>query len=531
MSAKKTDISGSLTRASIRSPLTPLFLLAALALGLMALMNIPREEEPQISVPIVDVRISAPGLRATDVVEQVSKPLEEIFKAIPEVEHVYSASRDDGALITARFNVGTDADNAILRIHEKINANLDRIPPNIPLPQIIGRGINDVPIVTLTLTPQDYTGGFWNDTSLHMIARELRSELLKIDDIGLTSIKGGRKLEIRVEPDVNALAAYGVSLQTLAQTLRGAANSFPNGLSSGLSKQAGKSFILQAGGSIKSPADLGRLKVRGSEGRQVYVSDIATIKVAGRESYSRAWSLNRKSDNWQTTPAVTLALAKRPGANAVIVSEHILTRVESLKNSLIPEGLDVIVTRNYGETANHKANELLFHLGLATISIVILIAFMIGRREALVTLIVIPTTILLTMFASYMMGYTINRVSLFALIFSIGILVDDAIVMIENIARHWAMQDGRTRTTAAIAAVSEVGNPTIVATLTVICALMPMMFVSGLMGPYMAPIPANASAAMVFSFFVAVIIAPWLMMKFASKSKSHALSRPSLSRP
>ncbi|HHL43104.1 MAG TPA: efflux RND transporter permease subunit, partial [Hellea balneolensis] len=511
----RADISGSLTRATIRSPLTPLFLLAALALGFMALMSIPREEEPQISVPLVDVRLQAPGLSATDVVEQVSKPLEEIFKAIPEVEHVYSASQDDGALVTARFEVGTDADDAILRIHEKISANIDRIPPNIPEPQVIGRGINDVPIVTLTLSPQDYTKDVWNDTSLRMIAEELQAELVKIEDIGLSGIVGGRDLEIRVEPDVNALAAYGVSLQTLVQTLRGAANAFP----AGISKVDGKAYVLQAGDTIKSPADLERLKIRGSGGRQVYVSDVARVLVTGQDTEQRVWSLEKEAGQWKAAPAVTLALAKRPGANAVVVAEHILQRVEELKGNLIPEGLDVIVTRNYGETANHKANELLFHLGLATISIVILIALMIGRREALVTLIVIPTTILLTMFASYMMGYTINRVSLFALIFSIGILVDDAIVMVENIARHWGMKDGRTRTEAAINAVSEVGNPTIVATLTVICALLPMMFVSGLMGPYMAPIPANASAAMIFSFFVAVIIAPWLMLKIAGQKK------------
>ncbi|MEE9346784.1 MAG: efflux RND transporter permease subunit, partial [Robiginitomaculum sp.] len=512
----KTDISGSLTRATIRSPLTPLFLLAAMALGFMALISIPREEEPQISVPLVDVRIAAPGLAATDVVEQVSKPLEEIFKAIPEVEHVYSASQDDGALVTARFNVGTDADDAILRIHEKINANLDRIPPNIPAPQVIGRGINDVPIVTLTITPQDYTQNLWNDASLRMIASELKAELIKIDDIGLTTITGGRELEIRVEPDVNALAAYGVSLQTLVQTLRGAANAFP----AGISKADGKAYVLQAGDTIKSPAELERLKVRGAKGRQVYISDVANITVTGQDTEMRAWSLEREESHWRVAPAVTLALAKRPGANAVKVSQAILARVEALEGGLIPAGLDVNVTRDYGATANHKANELLFHLGLATISIVVLIGLMIGRREALVTLIVIPTTILLTMFASYMMGYTINRVSLFALIFSIGILVDDAIVMVENIARHWSMDDDRGRAQAAIAAVSEVGNPTIVATLTVICALMPMMFVSGLMGPYMAPIPANASAAMIFSFFVAVIIAPWLMMKLASKAKA-----------
>ncbi len=528
------DISGSLTRATIRSPLTPLFLLAALAVGLMALFSIAREEEPQISVPLVDVRVAAPGLAATDVVEQVSKPLEEIFKAIPEVEHVYSASQDDGALITARFNVGTDPDDAILRIHEKISANLDRIPPNIPEPQVIGRGINDVPIVTLTLSPENYTGNVWNDTNLRLIASELQAELVKIEDIGLTSIIGGRPLEIRVEPDVNALAAYGVSLQTLVQTLKGAANAFP----AGIARTNGEAYILQAGDTIKSPAELEKLKIRGSGGRQVYVSDVANVQVVGRDNEARVWSLRhnnghdkntkkkseqtgKQADNhdWQTAPAVTIALAKRPGANAVIVAENILERVEQLKGELIPDGLNVMVTRNYGETANHKANELLFHLALATISIVILIAIMIGRREAVVTFIVIPTTILLTMFASYMMGYSINRVSLFALIFSIGILVDDAIVMVENIARHWSMNDGRSRRQAAIEAVSEVGNPTIVATMTVIAALLPMMFVSGLMGPYMAPIPANASAAMIFSFFVAVIIAPWLMMKLASNAK------------
>ncbi|HHI88403.1 MAG TPA: efflux RND transporter permease subunit, partial [Hellea balneolensis] len=386
----KTDISGSLTRATIRSPLTPLFLMAALALGLMALMNISREEDPQISVPLVDVRVNAPGLRATDVVEQVSKPLEEIFKAIPEVDHVYSASRDDGALVTARFEVGTDADDAILRIHEKLRANIDRIPPNIPEPTVIGRGINDVPIVTITLTPKDYTANLWNDTSLHMIAEELLAELVKVDDVGLSQIVGGRPLEIRVEPDVNALAAYGVSLQTLVQTLRGAANSFP----AGIARERGDAYVLQAGDSIRAPADIEHLKVRGAKGRQVYVSDIAKVSVVGRDNESRAWSMQRDDGTWKTAPAVTIALAKRPGANAVKVAHNILARTESLKGKLIPDGLDVLVTRDYGATANEKANELLFHLGLATVSIVLLIAIMIGIREAAVTLIVIPTTIL-----------------------------------------------------------------------------------------------------------------------------------------
>ena len=514
----RADISGTITRATIRSPLTPLFLLSALAVGLIALLTIPREEEPQISVPMVDIVVQAPGLRAPDAVEQVTEPLEEIVLAIPDVEHVYSQSQDNGALVTARFVVGTDADDAILRIHERIRANLDRIPPGVPMPLVVGRGINDVPIVTLTLSPEDWTGDVWTDTSLRMLADELQKELIKIDNVGLTYITGGRPLELRVEPDIQAMASYGVPLQTMVQAVEQAAAAHPVGTA----RQDGSSLLVQAGDRINSVSELERLELRGTSGRTVYLSDIATIQVAGADVESRVWTLDRAEDGFEARPAVTLALAKRPGANAVNVAEAILHRVHALEGELIPEGVRVAVTRDYGETANHKANELLFHLGLATVSIVVLIAFAIGWREALVTLIVIPTTILLTLFASLMMGYTINRVSLFALIFSIGILVDDAIVMIENIARHWAMKDGRTRVRAAVDAVSEVGNPTIIATLTVIAALLPMMFVSGLMGPYMAPIPANASAAMLFSFFVAVGIAPWLLMKIAGNAKLHS---------
>ena len=515
----KPDLSGGITRATIRSPLTPLFLLSALAVGLIALLSIPREEEPQISVPMVDIMVSSPGLRAADAVEQVSKPLENILMAIPDIEHVYSQTRDDGALVTARFVVGTDADDAILRVHEKIRANLDSIPYDVPMPLVVGRGINDVPIVTLTLSPETSTGNVWNDTALRMLADELRNELTKVRDVGLTDVIGGRPLELRIEPDVQALSAQGVSLQTLVQSVTAAAAALP----SGRVHQDGQSLIIQAGDRINAVHELERLQIRGAGGRIVYLSDVATVRVAGAETDSRVWTIQPgEAGAFSTKPAVTVTVAKRPGANAVVVASEVLERLESLKGPLIPEGVDVEITRDYGATANAKANELLFHLGLATVSIVVLIAFSIGWREALVTLIVIPTTILLTLFASMMMGYTINRVSLFALIFAIGILVDDAIVIIENIARHWAMNDGRGRAEAAIDAVTEVGNPTVIATLTVIAALLPMMFVSGLMGPYMAPIPANASAAMVFSFFVAVGIAPWLMMKIAGNAPATA---------
>ena len=504
-------LSGRLTKATIKSPLTPLFLLAAIAVGLLALATIPREEEPQISVPMVDIMVSAPGLRAPDAVELVGKPLETIVKSVAGVEHVYTFADDNQVMVTARFKVGTDPDSATVRIHEKISANLDRIPVGIPQPLVQTRGINDVPSLVLTLSPKPGAADQWTDQALYEIAGKLRTEIAKVNDVGLTFIVGGRPDEIRIEPDPAKLALHGVSLGGLMEAVRQANRAFP----AGMVRSDGQAVSVTAGRTLTSSTEIGMLALPSAKGEAVYVRDVANVIEAPREDQARAWRYARAGQTWTEAPAVSLAIAKRKGANAVVVSSAVLARVDALKGSLLPDSLDVAVTRDYGASANDKANELLQHLALATISIVVLIGFAIGWREAGVTAVVIPTTILLTLFASNLMGYTINRVSLFALIFSIGILVDDAIVMIENIARHWAMNDGRTRVDAAVEAVAEVGNPTVVATLTVVSALLPMLFVSGLMGPYMAPIPVNASAAMVFSFFVAVVIAPWLMVRFA----------------
>ncbi len=509
-------LSGRLTRATIGSPLTPLFLLAAIAVGLLALVSIPREEEPQISVPMVDIMVSAPGLRAPDAVELVGKPLETIVKSVAGVEHVYAFVDDNQVMVTARFNVGTDPDAAAVRIHEKIRANYDRIPAGIAEPLIQTRGINDVPSLVLTLSPRPGAAGQWTDQALYALAGKLRNEVTKVDDVGLTFIVGGRPQEIRIEPDPARLAQHGVSLGALMDTVRQANHTFP----AGQVRLGGEAVDVTAGRPLATATQIGLLALSSAKGERVYVRDVAQVIEGPREDQARAWRYARAGQGWSEAPAVSLAIAKRKGANAVVVSQAVLARVEALKGSLLPDSLSVAVTRDYGATANEKANELLFHLGLATLSIVVLIGFAIGWREAGVTAVVIPTTILLTLFASNLLGYTINRVSLFALIFSIGILVDDAIVMIENIARHWAMADDRSRVDAAVDAVAEVGNPTVVATLTVVTALLPMLFVSGLMGPYMAPIPVNASAAMVFSFFVAVVIAPWLMVRFARKTLS-----------
>jgi len=505
-------LSGRLTQATIRSPLTPLFLMAAVVFGLIALATIPREEEPQISVPMVDIFVTANGLSAGDAAEQVTKPLEEIVKGISGVEHVYSQTQDDQVMVTARFFTGTSEDDAVLRVQAKLRANYDRIPQGIPQPLIIARGINDVAVVVLTLSPKPDAANRWNDQNLYTLAQKLQAELIKVDNVGLTYIAGGAPEEISVEPDPEKLSLYGVTLQQLEAKIQGANRSEL----AGNLRENGRMVQAVSGRTLSGVPDIGLLLVTTRDGRPVYVRDLAKIVVGPSPAEHHVWNIDRGAKGkWNTAPAVSVAFAKRAGANAVVIADSLVKRLQTLKGTLIPGDIQVAVTRDYGKTANDKANELLFHLALATISIVILIGFAIGWREAGVTLIVIPTTILLTLFAANLMGYTINRVSLFALIFSIGILVDDAIVVIENIARHWAMKDERTRMQAAVEAVAEVGNPTVVATLTVVTALLPMLFVSGMMGPYMAPIPANASAAMLFSFFVAMVIAPWALLKFA----------------
>ncbi|MFO1033530.1 MAG: efflux RND transporter permease subunit [Hyphomicrobiales bacterium] len=510
-------LAGVLTRRFITSPLTPLLLLASFMVGLVALVTLPREEEPQISVPMVDIHVRADGLRADDAVKLVTEPLETIIKSIDGVEHVYSQTSDDRVMVTARFKVGTSSDAAILRVHEKVKANLDRIPVGIPEPLIVGRGIDDVAIVSLAISPKPEAAAHWSVNALTRVARELQVELTKQDDVGLTYIVGAQPEQIRVEPLPENLALYGITLQQLQGKLAGANRSFE----AGMIRESGRQIMLAAGQTLQTPGEIGNIQMSTRDGRPVYVRDVAEVYLEASPAETITSEVRKDGDKLVSVPSVSLALAKRPGTNAVEISERLIERLETVRGRVVPEDINVEVTRNYGETANEKANELLFHLGLATVSIVLLVAVSIGLREALVVAVVIPTTILLTLFAARIMGYTLNRVSLFALIFSIGILVDDAIVVIENIARHWGKNDGRSRIEAAVDAVAEVGNPTIVATLTVVAALLPMLFVSGLMGPYMSPIPANASAAMIFSFFVAVTVTPWLMAKFGKSHGGH----------
>jgi multidrug efflux pump subunit AcrB len=383
-------ISGAITKAFIQSPLTPLVLLASLALGLIALFALPREEEPQISVPVVDVSVRADGLRAEDAARLVTEQLETILKAINGVEHTYSITQDDRLLATARFRVGTNADDAILRVHEKLRANMDRIPIGIPEPLIVGRGIDDVAIVTLTLSPVGAAAERYQDNALYHLAENLQIDLAKLDDVGLTYIVGGRPDQIRVEPLPEKLALYGVTLQQLVTKVQQANRSFL----AGRVREDGRSVSVAAGQTLSGVPDIGLLLIGTRDGRPVYVRDVANVVVGAKPLEQRAWHFRKLDDNsLNRAPAVTIAIAKRTGANAVLISKRIIQRLAEVKGRLVPDDVDVVVTRNYGETANDKANELLYHLGLATVSIVLLVGVAIGWREALVVAIVIPVTI------------------------------------------------------------------------------------------------------------------------------------------
>ena len=513
-------IAGGISRAFIASPLAPLLLLASLVIGAIALALLPREEEPQISVPMVDVFVQADGLAAEDAVELVTKPLEALLRRLPDVEHVYTQTLDDRVVATARFHVGTPEDDAVLRVHTEIRANMDRLPLGIPEPLIVGRGINDVAILVLTLSPRadlpPEAAARWDRASLGEVAAQLLAELAKTPEVGRSYLVGDSRTEIRVEPDPAALALYGVTLEQLAEKVRNANRAHLLGRV----RRTGESLDLLSGQTLLGVPDVGLLVVTTRDGRPVYVKDVATIRVAPADADRRAWTL--RPGETAPRPAVSIAIAKREGANAVDVTREVLERLELIRGELVPDSLDIEVVRDYGESAKHKADELFSHLIGASLTIFVLIVAFIGWREGVVTLVIIPATILLTFAASYAMGFTINRVSLFALIFSIGILVDDAIVVVENIARHWRLDPQGDRVKVALRGVAEVGNPTIVATLTIVTALLPMLFVSGLMGPYMSPIPANASAAMILSFFVAVIFAPWIMLRLQRARPSAA---------
>jgi len=511
---KQLGIAGRLAAAWIHSKLTPLFIAASLAAGTFAVFNLPREEEPQIIVPMVDVFVGMPGATPAEVEQRVTSPMEKLLWEIPGVEYIYSTSQTGGALLIVRFKVGQDYERSIVNLNQKLQANFDRIPAGVTPPIVKPRSIDDVPILALTLH-----SGKYDDAALRRIAAQLQDTIVQTPDVSEVKILGGRRRELRVTPDPAKLAARGISPLQIESALASANQLLP----AGRVIETRREIILEAGRNIHTAAEARRVVVASPGGQPVFLEDVATVNDEAAEPTQIVQYAGR---NGQFRSAVTISVAKRKSTNAIEVASQVLQRVDAAKPTLLPNGVELSITRHYGETAAEKSNELLFHLGIAIFSVTLLIGITLGVRESGIVFVAIPVTLALTLTVFYLYGYTLNRITLFALIFSIGILVDDAIVIVENVVRHARMESnaGRPLTDITIEAVDEVGNPTILATLTVIAAILPMAFVGGLMGPYMQPIPIGATAAMVFSLLVAFLVTPWATVRLLKHDNSHGHS-------
>jgi multidrug efflux pump subunit AcrB len=517
----KLGPAGKLAKAFIHSKLTPLLLIFSVLLGAFAITKLPREEEPQIIVPMSDVFVQMPGASAKEVEARVTQPLERLLWEIPGVEYVYSTSSPGMASVIVRFKVGEDEERSMVRLTDKLASHADIIPPGASPPLVKPRSIDDVPVLAVTL----YGEGARGD-QLRKLAAELRERIKQVDGVSEVTITGGERRRIRVAFDPERLAARGLSPLSIAGSLQAANQRLP----AGALTRDDRELLVETGTVLRDVRDVGSVVVGASQGRPVFLRDVATLDDGpevpstyvrfggGAAAEGAAADLKHGS-----APAVTLSVAKHKGQNAVSVVADAIRKVDAAKGTLIPADVKVAISRNYGETAAEKSNELLMHMGIAVVSVGLLIWIALGKRESGIVMLAIPATLALTMTVFYLYGYTLNRITLFALIFSIGILVDDAIVVVENITRHWKLPEnkGLSPTDIAIKAVDEVGNPTILATMTVIAAILPMAFVGGLMGPYMRPIPIGASAAMIFSLLVAFVVTPWATIRLMSHADVH----------
>jgi len=517
---KRLGLSGAIAHYFIDSKLTPLIIVACLLLGVFAILKLPREEEPQIIVPMVDVFVQMPGASAKEVEERITKPMEKLLWEIPGVEYIYTTSSPGMSMAVVRFYVGRDMEESIVKVNTKLSSNFDRIPHGGSYPLIKVRSIDDVPILALTVWSTDRSA-----YELRRMTARLEDAIKQVPDVSETHIIGGPRRALRVIVDPERAAARGLTVAQLQPVIARAnaeleAASFASG---------NVEYAVRAGAFVRSPEDLKNITVGAHGGRPVLLKDVADI-VEGPEERTNYVSISagpaaegalaEKLAGGKSAEAVTLTVAKRQGTNAIVIGHQVLEKLESVRGQILPSDVHVTITRNYGETAAEKSNELLFHMAIAVVSVSLLIMFALGKREAGVVAIAVPVTLALTLLVFYLYGYTLNRITLFALIFSIGILVDDAIVVVENIVRHFRMPSNRGRSMAEVAseAVDEVGNPTILATFTVIAAILPMAFVGGLMGPYMRPIPVGASAAMLFSLAIAFVISPWASLRLLTRS-------------
>ena len=505
-------ISGRIATYFQDSQLTPLIALVAFLLGLFAVMVTPREEEPQINVTMANVFVPFPGASSKDVESLVATPAEQVLSQMTGVEHVFSVSRPGMAVLTVQFKVGVPRVDALVRLYDTINSNRDWVSPNLGTlePIIKPKGIDDVPVVTLTFWSKDQKVGAYE---LERVAHAAEIELKRVPGTREVQTLGGPGRAVRVLLDPDRMNAYGISALDVRNALQLANVALPTGKL----VRENREIVVETGDYLRSAADVRQLVVGTSEQRPVYLSDVAEVRDGPNQPSHYVWIGTRQGEH----AAVTVQVTKKPGENAVDVSDRVMKRVAELHGTVIPDEVRVTETRNYGATANEKALKLIEKLIFATLSVVVLVFATLGRREALIVGIAVLLTLATTLFASWAWGFTLNRVSLFALIFSIGILVDDAIVVVENIHRHRAKAPETPLSLLIPLAVDEVGGPTILATFTVIAALLPMAFVSGLMGPYMSPIPINASMGMLISLAIAFSVTPWLACRLLGKSKHH----------
>ena len=526
-SKARLGASGRIAAAFQSNAITPLLALVALLLGLFAVLVTPREEEPQINVTMANVLIPFPGASSENVQNMVARPAEQVLSQIAGIEHTYSVARPGLAVLTVQFKVGVPRTEALVRLYDVLNANQDWLPRDLGTlaPIVKPKGIDDVPVLAVTLWSRDALAA--ND--LERVARTLEFELKSVPGTREVQTTGGPGRAVHVWLDPVRLRERGVDLLGLKATLAAANFGMPSGAVLDPSGKAPQMLSVETGEFLRSADDIGSLVVGVSNGKPVYLNEVAKIEAGAQQPQRYVWFTPGAASATagtgtaavsagQVYPAVTLTVTKKPGENAVDVSRAARTRVDALRNTVIPANIETTVTRDYGETASEKANKLIQKLAFATGSVILLVGLALGRREAVIVGSAVILTLMATLFASWAWGFTLNRVSLFALIFSIGILVDDAIVVVENIHRHQQLEPGKPLREIIPGAVDEVGGPTILATLTVIAALLPMAFVSGLMGPYMSPIPINSSLGMAISLAIAFTVTPWLALKLM---KSH----------
>ncbi|ESU20728.1 multidrug resistance protein AcrB/AcrD/AcrF family protein [Flavobacterium cauense R2A-7] len=498
-------ISGKIANFFINSKLTILLMVALMMIGVYSSFLIPREEEPQINVPMADVMVGYPGASPAEVESRVVKPLEKVISNIKGVEHVHSMAMNGQAMLIVQFYVGEDIERSYVKLYDELNKNAMNLPQGVMQPMVKTRSIDDVPMLGLTLWSEKY-----DDYELRQLAGEVTNEIEKVKDVAITNKIGGRNRELKVVLDKDKLAENGIDALSVVQMIQ--ANNQQTQSGSFVAKD--QEYLLTTGNFLTSDEDVESLVVGVNKNMPVYLKQVATVQdgpSSPRSYVSFGYGSQNvaKAKNTSEYPAVTISVAKVKGADAMKISEKIITKVEALKKNLIPNDVHVEVTRNYGETASHKVGELLLHLGVAIIAVTLLVMFAMGWRGGLVVFFSVPLTFALTLFSYYLLGYTLNRITLFALVFVVGIVVDDSIIIAENMHRHFKMKRLPFKQ-AAIYAINEVGNPTILATFTVIAAILPMAFVSGMMGPYMSPMPIGASIAMILSLFVALTVTPYL---------------------